>query len=571
MTGPSDCAGCPLRAEGEGFIRPSLSAPALSTGVLLLGKQPEIEDITSGVLYSGRAGFMLTRLLRFAGYTREQFDIAALTQCQTSTSTFNPANHCRDTHWGALLKHARVIVPMGQEAHMALGATRPVLESRGYTRPGPFTSHIIPTISPEFIMHGQAKYAAAFINDVQKAVTLAREGLPMVLEDYTLDPLPSEALKWAEEYRQALRADHTTSLAYDIETPDVGDDEDERDEDRSYHILRISFAYRAHHALSVPWTGPYMAAIRLLLQSPGIKLDWNGSFDRPRVRASGMDLNGPLHDAMVAWHVLHSDLPKRLGFATTFLCPSQSEWKHLSHHRPAYYNAVDSDVTWRNMAAIKAAMQVRPGLWQAYVNDVVRLAPALHHMEHKGMLIDPDIRYDRACRLQRERVVVDGDLEKMVPRDARRVSPAQGFVRTPDQTDGMVKIELLHPVKRCDRCDVVNPLKPHFRHLKKKVNPCDGAGVKVEEEVIERYANLVPWKPSREALIRYQVVLKRIVPHRFDRKTKTQKPSMDRKALNICIRRYPDDPFYLTVLKRRELSKLAGTYIGYPLTDEDQS
>ena len=90
-----------------------------------------------------------------------------------------------------------------------------------------------------------------------------------------------------------------------------------------------------------------MAAIRTLLSSPHPKVVWHKAYDVPRVEYNGVSVKGDVHDGMVAWHVLNSDLDKGLGFVATFLAPDQPRWKHLSREQPAFYNAVDSDVALR--------------------------------------------------------------------------------------------------------------------------------------------------------------------------------------------------------------------------------
>ena len=53
-------------------------------------------------------------------------------------------------------------------------------------------------------------------------------------------------------------------------------------------------------------------------------------------------MNGPIHDGMVMWHLLNSDLRKGLGFVATFYCKGLPRWKHLAATEPAQYNAVDA-------------------------------------------------------------------------------------------------------------------------------------------------------------------------------------------------------------------------------------
>ncbi len=561
---PASCYGCALQAEGEGFY----TSPLLpSNGVVLLADS--LKDV------DGKTSFMLTRLLGWAGLDRGEFSIIPVTFCEPlgnlsgHPQESNAVAHCKLTQWGSILDHARVIVPMGNAALHALTGRRGILETRGYIRPGPGVTHIIPTVSPRFILQGQAKYSSAFINDVRKATQLAATGFPVQLTEYLLDPLPEQAYAWALEYRAAIAADPSIRLAYDIETPWADEDESERGEDDSWTILRVAFSYKPFHALAVRWAPEYMAAIRLLLGSSGAKVDWNGAnFDRPRIRNAGVELNGPQHDAMVAWHVLHSDLPKSLAFVATFTCPFQPEWKHLSSREPAFYNATDADVTLRSMIAIEEGLRSIPNLWEVYERDIIRLDPVLRSMEAAGMPINPATRLDRAGKLTELLAQVTAEIEALAPPQLRKYSPAAGYIKAPISTDGLVQIIVESEVKRCSHCQLVNPTKPHFKRfkkptLKKPQNPCCEASITTATEEVTRWAMLEPWSTSSKNLLAFQQFHGRIIPQKWDKKLGRRKPSMGREGLNQCARKYPKEPLYPLVLRQRELQKIAGTYIGY--------
>lgn len=494
-----------------------------------------------------RADFMLTRLLQWAGTPRESFNIVTL---DPDTLSFVP-----DTN---------IVVPMGAGALEVLTGRRDALSLRGYVW-AEAGYYLLPTVSPDFILRGQSRYASAFINDIQKAVKLAEHGLPVELTDYNrVDMLPTTAMGKAQEYLQALRRYPLLPLAADIETPYASDDESERDDDDSWNIERISFSWGPFQAISLPFTGPYMAAIRQFLDAAGPMVTWNGdNFDNPRLKRAGFALNRPLFDAMVAWHVLHSDLPKGLGFVATFTCPWQPAWKHLSSREPVYYSCVDADVTWRSYDVIQADLKQVPGLWEAYDRDVIQLNPRLRKMEAAGMPVDHEIRLDRAQKLTQKLNEVAAEIHGAVPPALHRYSPAAGYVRAPSSTEGLVEIEVEAVVKRCGRCGLINPTKPHFKVTKKVANPCAGAEAVEATETITRWAEPLLWVPSSKALMEYQTHHHRPIPQKYDKKTGTRKPSMDKKGIKQCQRKYPDDRLYPLILQHRELQKIAGTYIGY--------
>ena len=549
-------------------------APALAGangyGVALVGEALGEAEVEAGAPFRGPAGFKLTRLIEWAGLDRSKFDIWNAIWCRPPGNVLEgtafereSVTHCQAKHWGRLPSRARVVVPMGNVALAAFTGRKGILAARGYVAGGPAGTHLLPTVHPSFIQRGQSKYSAAFIHDIQKAVELARTGLPIAVSSYTIDPLPAAALAWAEGYREALKADPTVKLAFDIETPWKGEDEGDLDpdEDVSYQIDRIGFSYSAHHALTIPWNATYLAAIRALMESPGEKVVWNASFDCPRIKAAGVGIGGLVHDGMVAWHVLHSDLPKGLAFVATFTCPWQPAWKHLSHSAPGFYNATDADVEWRSMEVIEHELKLN-GLWDVYESDVLAVDPILVHMSLQGMPIDAVIRADRAAQLADRLATTLADMEAAVPLTARKVEVV--YKETPKDTTGLRTRKGVRERSFCPLCGALKPRKDHFRILKKKVNPCGGL-VPVNREVeVDEYYRLAPFTPSRDQLIRYNRALGRALPTTWDSKTRTRKVSFNEKGLKELVRKFPLDTLYPTVLVYRELDKLGGTYIGRP-------
>ena len=558
--------------------------PSLSTnpyGVALVGDA--LEDAENNYPFEGRGGLKLTQLIGWAGLERGRFDIWNTLWCQPANRDDIPfeveaVNHCRAAHWGRLHQTVQVIVPMGNVPLAAFTGRKGILQARGYVQPGPGTTHLVPTVHPSFIQKGMSKYAAAWIHDVQKAVELAETGLRVAPKTYTLDPTPDRALAWAREYRRALASNPALKLAYDIETPGKGEDEGENaeDDDPTYNIFRIGFSYAAHSALSIPWEPAFMAAIRILMESPGQKVVWNAGFDNPRIRAKGVAINGLVHDGMVAWHVLHSDLPKGLGFVATFTCPWQPAWKHLSGAAPAFYNATDADVEWQSMEFIERELR-QTGLWDVYQDDVLDMEPILLHMHDAGMPLDPVIRADRAVKLDNRRKELLHEMESQVPRSARRVAHTYKKEPSADQLEGLfsrygnlLQFDNVHvTIRACNICGALKPTKAHFRSFKRPTakrpqNPCAGAS-SVEISILGKsWSRLADFTPSRDQLIRYQQVLGRPIPTKWDPKTKSRKISMDEKAIKWLMGKYPSDKLYPLVLEYREIDKVAGTYLGRP-------
>lgn len=569
---PRSCEGCPLDPIATGFMNvPFLTGEPY--GVALLGEGLGEDEANAGGPFVGRAGFRLNRLIEWAGLDRNRFTIFNAVWCRPPNNKLegewyeeDAISHCKAAHWGRLLPASRVLVPMGNIPTGALiGRRTGILSNRGYVYPGD-GNWIIPTVHPSFIQRGAAKWSAPFINDLQKAVDLAANGMQPQVTDYLLDPSPLGALEWARAYRRRLDANPSLYCAFDIETPGKGEDEEDLDvdsdlPDRTWNIDRVGFSYGPLTALSVPWAPEYLAAIRLVCESVGPKVVWNAGFDVPRLRRAGIAINGVIHDGMVAWHILHSDLPKKLSFVSTFTCPYQPAWKHLSGAKPAFYNATDADVEYRSMVAIEAELR-RTGLWEVYQRDVLDLEPILVFMHEKGMPVDAEIRMDRAVKLALQFVRVKAEMEERVPLAARRIEHV--YKKEPKDVTGLYTREGTRLVARCSLCGTERPPKHHFKRFVKKSNPCSAGEVVQSREAVSEYYRLAEFAPSRDQLIRYHQTLRRPLPMVWDKKQGKRKVSFGERQIKDLTSRYPDDTIYGLILTYRELDKLAGTYIGRP-------
>lgn len=506
--------------------------------------------LLEGANDANKADFRLMRLCEWAGYSLEQFE--------RHTAAGESLSGLSDT--------PSVVLSMGYQAGDLFGVNN-LLDERGYIRPGPSGSYVVPTVHPTFIQRGQSRYSAAFIADLQKAVRLAQQGMPAQVLDYELDPSPMAAYGWAKRYLLALSMEPHTRLAFDIETPGKGNDEEELEvgdsgHDRTWTIERIGFSYKGLGALSIPWAPEHMATIRALMGSQGQKVVWNAGFDVPRIKHQGVAIGGVVHDAMVAWHILHSDLPKSLNFVATFTCPFQPRWKHLSGARPAFYNATDADVELRSMEVIEKGLR-EAGMWDVYQRDVVDLEPILVYMSSMGMPVDMAVREDRAIKLAEKQQSVLQEMTELIPLEARKIEHV--FQKTPSSTDGLHSRPGIRIMPTCSNCGLTGPRKDHFKRYVKKSNPCAGAGLQHRAiEVVEWY-RLGEFTPSRDALTRYHQHLKRPLPMTYDKKERRKRVSFAEKQIKEMIIKYPDDNLYRLVLDYREIDKLAGTYVGRPI------
>lgn len=496
------------------------------------------------------ADFKLFRLIEWAGLDKSSIKRITI----------------KEGHQGVPFPTSGTVVTMGQQAFGAMSLTGSLDKNRGYLVQRDCLN-IIPTVSAKFVQRGQSKLSAAVINDLQKAAKIESEGVPLVFRSYLLDPSPLAALQWAESYLLALRQDPSIYLAFDIETPGKPSDEedlelDDDNHDRTWTIERIGFSWKGHSALSVPFEPPYFAAIRALLNSTGPKVVWNAGFDVPRLRHAGFPIAGIIHDGLVAWHILHSDLPKSLKFVATFTCWYQSAWKHLSGSSPAFYNATDADVELRSMLKIEEDLK-RSGLWAVYERDVIQLEPVLQYMSKMGMPVDQAIREDRAVKIAEELKNVRSGMEQLVPVGARKI--AKVFVKPPRDLTGLLTRPGVRPTKLCPGCGAARPPKSHYKTFVKKLNPCAGLSSIIRDQDVDEYYRLAEFTPSRDQLSSYHNYLKRPLPTVWDKQKGGRRVSFGERQIRELSGKYPQDELYKLILRARKLEKLGSTYLGRPV------
>lgn len=411
------------------------------SGVLILTDHPYPSDEHSKweKALVGRGGSLMGRAFSRKGWTRDTFAYRSLLN-------YVPDKPLTDAK-GRLLPWARpaldaarpsvdaaitalapkVIITLGEVVTREVtGVDEPLLMMHGYGFwHAAYHAWVVPTFHPEKLCQGQNHLTQVFLWDVAKAVRMAAEGYSHEQPECVMDPPLREWEAYVGDYCEALQRapfnldDSTgTVLALDIETEfskRYADDDDEPDEDVTYNIERVSFAYQAERGVSVPWAMPYLIGIDQMVRetiAAGLFTAWNRDFDRPRV-AKALGVTIPMartRDSMTAWHVLYNALPKKLGFATSCL-PSSWRlpmWKHLNTSDAARYSALDAITAWRNDADIMRQLALT-GALDIYHLMCRDLDPVLEEMVTAGLLVDAVARQQlhealvvRGAELQRE-------------------------------------------------------------------------------------------------------------------------------------------------------------------------
>jgi hypothetical protein len=213
----------------------------------------------------------------------------------------------------------KAILTLGDSALKWFTGHKGITKLRGYVFDTPY-GPVVPTYHPSYIQRGNFHLARVVQTDILKCLKVAREGIGAFHhpKSYSSHPSPVDANAFLVRW---LRAG-SPPLAFDIETPHGSDKKDEEmniEDDESYTILMISFAYSPYEAISMPWSPPYIDIAKTLLRSAKQSLVWNAKFDVPRLAASGCEFGGEVVDVMLAWHWLEPALPMGLKYVATFL------------------------------------------------------------------------------------------------------------------------------------------------------------------------------------------------------------------------------------------------------------
>lgn len=446
---PDACRGCPLdeHPDTRGFVPPE--GPTNSP-LLFLGEAPGPDEAKVGRPFIGAAGSMLQRIFTLLGWSREQVRIANVLQCcppnmwlEGAPWQFGSIQHCSTHRDPILAEPHQVIVPMGAVATKTvldlLGAKKVKIQDfHGTINKDRFGRLIVPTFHPSFLQRGAHNLIGTVIWDLQQALAAAREGKPEDNSSLVIDPPIAWFRQWVDQVIAMRQQDPWAyPISSDIETPDKAGGKDESEitaEDRSFTILRVNVACHPDEGVTVPFVGPFIDELKRLHQSPGPIWGWNYTgYDFDRCVAS--DLLTPedfpkVIDLMWFAHMLHSDLPRGLGFWAPFYS-TFGPWKHLAESEPAKYGAIDGLQNHRVGFGVIKDLQ-RMGMWETALRHVHKL----HYMALKpaqvvGVQIDRTRLLQFKSELTEKATVRLQRLQECFPDDLRNLTPKGGLTKRP--------------------------------------------------------------------------------------------------------------------------------------------
>jgi DNA polymerase I-like protein with 3'-5' exonuclease and polymerase domains len=408
---------------------------------------------------------------------------------------------------------------------------------------------VVPTYHPAYLLRGNFNLKGTMAWDIKRAVSIANGQWKPQPAELVIDP-PIEWFKeWCEDYIEAVKKDPRVWLAVDIETPDkIGKDEDDV-EDASYQILRINLSCHPDEGVTVPWSEPYLAYIRMVLQAGGTQCYWNARYDRPRLEAAEFAPRGRVLDFMWGWHLLQSDLPNGLGFVAPFYS-NYGAWKHLSATEAEKYAAVDSVQTLRVAFGIARDLE-GAGLWDNYLRHIYSMDEyVLRPAEKIGLKVDKELLDKFQEELSARQQGLIGDIQQLVPEEFKPLHPAKGWKKKPAETKvkHLVTLYQTETIRKCFDCGALEVISRHRcpQALKEKRN----ADVRWIDLEVSRYYGREPFNPDSPLQVADYIKGKGYV---FSGST-------DEQALEALLKR-TKDPFFEKLLEFREVDKVLGTYV----------
>ena len=434
-----NCLGCPLQHVGASFATNDGTG---SNGLCLIDDYLDEASAEKGNVFEGVGRSVLNTILHRVGLKRADFLLTSTIRCNppldklVGESYEQVALHKCSPYFDATLKGApqvQVLMPMGELATKQLLGV-----DKLYTHHGTVHWHskyerwVVPTFSPFHLASTGLKEVLTVISDLNTALEVIKNGYTPPVYEFIEYPTHDSANGFLEEYEAYLKKDPTTLLSVDIETPYSGDiDEEDKDgKDSSWTVERISFTFRAGHAITMPWCEPFIGISRRLLSSDGDKLFWNGNkFDVPRLRNVQCSPSGRIIDGMDAFHFLYSDLPRGLGYASPFFT-RHKPWKHLSGSNMPFYSCMDSLAAWDILCGTRTRL-LKDGLWNTFLRDFVDIEPTFQSMGEVGIGLNQTVQAQLREHYVQLRDNSNAIINQEVPDELKPLAKPDGYKGTP--------------------------------------------------------------------------------------------------------------------------------------------
>lgn len=313
---PEQCKGCPRFAKGLGFVPPDGPEDAVVIG---FGRHPGPVEARTGKPYSAGAGRLFDNLLIRAGLSRLRVILDNIVKCGGADPTMEEAAYCMQQYLPDVIKHLKERIDKGEGGCLIAIGSMPakVLAKIDKVKKERGTVHkfagipVVVTLEPAGLLwsKGEAKntgesqsrdYLPIVIKDLVKVKRISTGHAEIVVQR-DVHPHPDE--KQVEE--MLTRIEKSPSYGLDIET-------DYHVDHIGKNITMIGLSDRPGAAVTLmPWAlQKYRERLQRIFADPDkMMVGWNNAqFDVWKMRDAGWTVNNRLYDAMLADHLVESDM-----------------------------------------------------------------------------------------------------------------------------------------------------------------------------------------------------------------------------------------------------------------------
>jgi uracil-DNA glycosylase family 4 len=483
LTKPIECSGCPLEHIGTGFSHPE---GRCTNGVLIIGEALGLQEMIDGLPFRprGAAGAVLERALRQCGYSREQFGVFNIVNCQPPNNELvgapyelEAARHCRVHFRKVIHKYQpKVILALGNTPLYSLttyGGKKQsmdwlqgfILECQEFNLP------IIASYHPAYIARGNYQMFPILCGAIKKSVITARNGKPVHQLNYVTNAGEYELRKLIELCQKEPDAllcpdletegdkDAVLQLLTDGEESEDGKKKAKQSKTETRQLItQVNLAVEPTNSMAFLYTSTTAPLVKQLLEMDNPKVNHNlWFFDTPVLEYNKIYLRGFQHDTLWLFHHLYPDLPGKGSkgksgddkadgsLANLQFCASVYNfpfpWKHLSDSNPGFYGCCDCHSVLKLFWGLYDDAN-RLGVWKGYTDMVCDMWPILRDAQRRGIPVTRDKLREFRKMMQSRAAEVDVKVQQYIPDELRKTAPKFGFVRTPKVIQEIQKIEV---------------------------------------------------------------------------------------------------------------------------------
>ncbi len=593
---PDSCRGCAFDDFAHGWVPPS--GPPTSQ-LAFIAEAPAKREVALGQPLIGESGAVMNRIFSWLQTSREFVRLGNIVNCmhpdqEWHRDPFAPEaiSHCHNAHLSNMLREPhKVIVTLGAipTKHILGLEGAPnfsIKDFHGTVHRDPTDSFwVVPSFHPAHLLRGAWNLLGTMLYDIIQAQEIARAGdswRPAPHPKLTIDPDPEWWREWVKRFIELSRHNPGAFwLSVDSETDGKlkrGDEGELKAEDRGGKLIRTNVACGPEEGITVPAHPAYDDATRLLLSSANPKMLWNGPFDTEVYDQAGMPLGGQCMDFMWAWHALHSDVPRGLGYAAPFYLPWKTAWKHLSSTDPARYAAWDGVNNWViGMGVTSDLMKLE--MWPVFYDHIHRADQQIFFPATRvGLLVDvPALKiYGGEVKASLDELIVGLQDESLVPDSIRLLHPGGGWKKDPgaekpdpdyDKPEGWNEGDFLPqlPVFETRESTLINVcLACHAEQIQKRHRCKDKA---LTPQVQGDYREVSRWYVKRKFNPGSSPQLLGLIKswgYPFIYSKKTKKPTTEKLAIEEYVRKTKDPKhknYFEHLLKWKEAKKVDGNYV----------